>query len=116
MTLGEAIDRVDYLRYNAFTREEKAAWLAQLERMLKRNILDTHEEGLPFQEPGEDTPLTAPESFDMMYLRWLEAQIDYANQEYMKYNNAMALFTALWQEYANQVRRSSPAVGRRTFF
>ena len=34
----------------------------------------------------------------------------------MKYNNAMALFTALWQEYANQVRRSSPAVGRRTFF
>ena len=60
MTLGEAIDRVDRLRCNAFSREEKAAWLARLEWMLKRNILDTHEGGLSFREPGEDTDLLAP--------------------------------------------------------
>ena len=67
-------------------------------------------------EVEPQTELSVPEPYDGLYLRYLEAQIHYTGQEYAKYNNAMALFTALWQEYANQVRRSSPAVGRRTFF
>ena len=115
MTLGEAIDRVDYLRYNAFTREEKAAWLAQLERMLKRNILDTHEEGIPFQEPGEDTPLTAPESFDMMYLRWLEAQIDFASGELERYNASVSLFNAEYAAFESWYNRSYPPKGAGCF-
>ena len=93
--------------------EDKLLWLGQVERMaaqLRRRC------GLE----GENTPLE-PESVlsvpeDTLYFRYLEAQIDYSNQEYLKYNNAMSLFMEQWQEYANSLRRASPGVGRRNFF
>ena len=90
--------------------------------MVKRLIIDTHEGGDDVEFTGYDastdqnTEMLVPAPFDEMYIRWLEAQIDYTNQEYLKYNNAMSLFTALWQEYANSLRRCSGAVGRRNFF
>ena len=115
MTALDAIRWVDGKKHNVYTQEDKLFWLSQVEAMAAR----LHgrcglEQEIVEMEP--ETVLSIPAPLDALYLRWLEAQIDYANQEYMKYNNAMALFTALWQEYANQVRRSSPAVGRRTFF
>ena len=115
MTALDAIRWVDGKKHNVYSQEDKLFWLSQVEAMAAR----LHgrcglEQEIVEMEP--ETVLFIPAPFDALYLRWLEAQIDYANQEYMKYNNAMALFTALWQEYANQVRRSSPAVGRRTFF
>lgn len=115
MTALDAIRWVDGKKHNVYSQEDKLFWLSQVEAMAAR----LHGRCGLEQEIVEmelETVLSIPAPSDALYLRWLEAQIDYANQEYMKYNNAMALFTALWQEYANQVRRSSPAVGRRTFF
>ena len=115
MTAQDAISWVDGKKHNVYSREDKLFWLGQVEKMAAGlHARCGREEGMPQVEP--ETVLSIPAPYDDIYLRWLEAQIDYANQEYMKYNNAMALFTALWKEYANQVRRSAPAVGRRTFF
>lgn len=115
MTALEAIAQVDGRKHNVCTREEKLGWLNQVERMAAQLLARC---GL---EP-EDTPLT-PETeltvqppYDALYLRWLEAQIDYGNQEYLKYNNAMSLFTALWQEYANHIRREVVQRGHWSFF
>ena len=115
MTALDAIRWVDGKKHNVYSQEDKLFWLSQVEAMAARlhGRCGLEQESV---EMEPETVLSIPAPFDALYLRWLEAQIDYANQEYMKYNNAMALFTALWQEYANQVRRSSPAVGRRTFF
>ncbi|MGM9605296.1 MAG: hypothetical protein ACI3XG_09540 [Faecousia sp.] len=115
MTAQDVINWVDGKKHNVCSQEDKLFWLSQVEKMAAQLLARC---GL---EPGEtvvepETVLSVPAPYDGLYLRWLEAQIDYTNQEYLKYNNAMALFTALWQEYANQVRRGAPAVGRRNFF
>lgn len=115
MTALEVINRVDERMHNVFTREEKLHWLQELEMMvfqlMKRCGLEQNSE--PVQE---ETVLVVPEPYAPLYDRWLEAQMDYTNQEYLKYNNAMALFQALWQEYANALRRENPGQGRRSFF
>ena len=116
MTMRDVIDRADYLCCNAFSREEKAGWLARLEWMLKRNILDTHEGGLTFQEPGEDTPLTAPEGFEGMYLHWLQAQIDLHSGEPERYNASISVFNTEYTAFESWYNRSYPPKGAGRFF
>ena len=108
MTLGTAIDRVDRLCCNAFSREEKLLWLARLERLVKTNILDTHEGGLPFREPGPDTYLTAPEPFEGMYMSWLEAQIHLHSGEVERYNAAIRLFNSEYEAFECWYNRTYP--------
>lgn len=113
MTAMEAIGWVDEKKHNLYSLEDKLLWLGQVERMAAqlRGRCGLEGETAPL-EP--ESVLTVPE--DALYFRYLEAQIDYSNQEYLKYNNAMSLFTALWQEYANSLRRRLPGAGRRNFF
>lgn len=115
MTALSAIRWVDEKMHNVYASEDKLTWLSQVEQMASQLRTRCGLDGQHVQiEP--DTALTIPEPYDQLYLRWLEAQIHYTNQEYLKYNNAMAVFTGLWQEYANFVRRGAATVGRRKFF
>lgn len=115
MTAWDAIRWIDDKLHNVYSLEDKLTWLDQVEQMagqLRQRCMG---------QPGsvaveQETVLSIPAPYDRLYLYWLEAQIDYTNQEYLKYNNAMALFSGLWQEYANAVRREAGGVGRRRFF
>ena len=105
MTINEAIERVDNLKYNTYTNADKIAWLSKLDNMLKRHIIDTHEgaENIVFdgytEDTDPDTVLIAEAPYDEMYLRWLEAQIDYTNGEYEKYNASILLFNTEYDAY-----------------
>lgn len=115
MTAGEAIRWVDDKKHNVYSTEDKLKWLDTVERMAGQlRLRCCMEEG--YTAPAEDSELSIPAPHDQLYLRWLEAQIDYTNQEYLKYNNAMTTFSALWQDYANALRRGGAAVGMRKFF
>lgn len=117
MTILEAIKIVDGLKFNTYTTAEKVAWLSRLDSMVKRMIIDTHEgwENVSFSGYDDKTPmdteLLVPEPFDEMYLRWLEAQIDYANGEYDKYNNSMLMYKAAYDGYANYYNRNNMPLG-----
>lgn len=103
MKLREAIDRIDGLKHNTFTQGEKVTWVNQLDGMVKAQIIDTHEGGddVPFKPYTEKNDMGAdlliPAPFDSVYIRWMEAQIDYYNGELARYNNSMAMFN---EEYA----------------
>ena len=115
MTALDVITRVEGRLHSVFSREDKLRWLGQVEGLARGLQARCGADG----GAGEltlDTVLSVPAPFDVLYDRWLEAQIDFANQEYLKYNNAMAVFQTFWQEYANHLRRTAPAVGRRQFF
>ena len=115
MTALDVINGVDEKMHNVFTREDKLQWLNQLETMaaqLRLRCGRTEQREIM----TEQTVLSIPEPYASVYDRWLEAQMNYANQEYLKYNNAMALFQSLWQEYANALRRENPGSGHRNFF
>ena len=124
MTINEAIERLDNLKYNTYTNADKIAWLSKLDNMLKRHIIDTHEgaESVVFdgytEDTDPDTELLATAPYDEMYLRWLEAQIDYTNGEYDKYNASILLFNTEYEAFnAFYTRTHMPlAAGRRFRF
>jgi len=112
MTIDQAIDRVDRLKCNAYTLREKREWLARLEGIIRKIILETHGPGLPLREPvgemGGDWELTAPAPFDTLYTRWLEAQIDLYNGEPERYNGSIALFNAEFAAFESWYNRNFP--------
>ena len=112
MKIIEAINSLDALKFNTYSQDDKVQWLSRLDSMVKRQIIDTHEgaEAVSFSGYTADTPtdtvLLVPAPYDEVYLRWMEAQIDYHNGEYDKYNNAMAMFQTAYDGYANYYRRT----------
>lgn len=102
MKIIEAISRVNDLMHNTYSQGNKVQWLSDLDNDIKQQIIDNHEGGQSVSFHGYDantsldTVLLVPAPHDIMYVRWLEAQIHYHNGEYDSYNNAILLFnTAL---------------------
>ena len=115
MTAVEAATWVDEKLHNVFPLTDKLRWLSQVEAAA-RALRQRCGQPVAAAEMTADTELLIPKPYEGIYTHYLEAQIHYANQEYLKFNNAMGLFSALWQEYANTLRRESAGVGRRKFF
>lgn len=100
MTVNDAIRWVDEKKHNVYSVEDKLRWLTEIESMVLE--LAGRFGGKPDTRPlTMETVLTAQTPYDQLYLRWLEGQIDFAGQEYLKFNNTMAVFNTLWAEYAN---------------
>lgn len=111
MTILEAINRVDSTKPNSYTQVEKVDWLSTLDGVVKSNIIDTHEddENVVFEGYNADTlldtELLVPAPYDDIYIRWLEARIDYANGEINKYNNSLTAYNDAYDLYANYYNR-----------
>ena len=124
MTINEAVSRIDGLMRNAYTTENKIAWLSRVDNMIKAHIIDKHEgnENVSFSgySPNVDrsTELIAHAPFDEMYPLFLEAQIHYYNGEYDKYNNAIIMFNTAFEAYQSYYTRNHlPMIrGRRFLF
>ena len=43
MTIIEAINKLDALKFNTYSQNDKVAWLSQLDLAIKRTVLDNHE-------------------------------------------------------------------------
>lgn len=118
MTIIEAINQIDSLKHNTYTQADKVKWLSRLDSMVKRLIIETHEGGEYVDFYGYDdttdldTDLLIPEPFDDAYLRWMEAQIDYTNGEYDKYNNSVEMFNSVWKDYQNYYNRTHMPKGK----
>ena len=124
MKIIEAINKADELKFNAFSQEQKVSWLSRLDHMVKTQIIDTHEGGEAVDFTGYDgdtdmhTILLIPAPFDEVYLRWMEAQIDYHNGEIDKYNISITMFNTEYEAFANWYNRKYMPVsqGRRFIF
>lgn len=112
MTLMDAIYRIDVLKPNSYSQEEKIKWLSALDGTIKAEIIDTHEggENVVFSGYNENTALTTnllvSHPYDELYIRWLETQIDYANGEYGKYNNSITMYNKAYAAYENYYNRT----------
>lgn len=113
MKIIEAISRLDSLKRNTYTHSDKVGWLSTLDGMVKEQIIDKHlgADKVSFNGYSDDTDvntvLLIPAPYDEVYLRWLEAQIDYANGEYGKYNNSMDMFNTSFDAYAKHYARNN---------
>lgn len=111
MTIGKAIMRINTLKPNTYTDHEKIDWLSSLDSMVKRTVIDTHEDGEDVVFNGYDTSTPAetvlliPEPYDECYINWLESKIDYFNGEYAHYNNSVLRYNEMFRAYANDYNR-----------
>ena len=117
MTIMEAIQKLDRLKFNTYSQNDKVDWLSRLDSMVKQQIIDAHEGGadVAFAGYDENTPLETqllvPPPHDEMYQRWMEAQIHYNNGEYDKYNNAIIIFNTVFEAYHSHYIRTHKPVG-----
>lgn len=118
MTIIEMITDVDAMKPNGYEQLFKVQWLSQIDGRVKHDIIDTHEggEGVAFDGYNADTPLETelliPHPYDDVYRYWLEAQIDYANGEYTKYNNSMSMFNEAYSAYQRHYNKTHMPKGK----
>lgn len=118
MTIIEAINRIDKLKPNTYTQETKVYWLSNLDGIVFEKIIKTHEgaEISKFEGYTEETPMdtkliiSAPH--EDIYIKWLEAQIDYANGEYDKYNNSIIAYNDAYTEYERHYNRTHMPIAK----
>ena len=117
MKLLEAIDRIDSLKHNTYTNNENVEWLSRLDGLIKNEIIDTHEGGddIVFEgytDNNLEQEMLVPSPYDDVYIRWLEAQIDYYNGEISRYNNSIAMFRTAYDTYDRWYNRTHMPKGQ----
>ena len=122
MTLIEAIDLINALKPNTYTHTDKVKWLSNLDGIIKNEIIDTHEgaEKVTFDGYNEDTDLATellvPAPYESIYRYWLEANIDYANGEYGRYNNSVQAYNDAYKAFAGYYNRTHMPNGKKFKF
>lgn len=112
MTVREAIALVDRLKPNKFTEEDKIKWLSEIDGLIVRELIETHEnptfegEFKGYTAESLDTDLIAPYPYDVLYRWYLESQIDLGNMEIQKYNNSKTLFNTAYVNYTDRYNRT----------
>lgn len=113
MTISKAIELCDAQKPNGYSDADKIHWLDKLDRQIFREVISTHEaEGAPesFEGYDEDTDPTtemlADEAYSDLYVKWLFAQIDFANAETQRYENSRQMFNALYDAYTTWYNRT----------
>lgn len=111
MTIQQAIEMTDAQKPNGYSDKDKIHWLDKLDRVIWETVIITHEdapeeafEGYT-EETDLDTELLADEAYSDLYIKWLGAQIDYANQEIQRYNNSATMFGSMMNEYRKDYNR-----------
>lgn len=105
MTLDEAIALCDELKPNDYARAHKLRWLSDAEGLIYEEVvrprLKTPAGIARFEAdtPG-DTELLASGPYEDLYVKYLMAQVDFANAEFGRYNNAAMLFNAAFGAFS----------------
>lgn len=119
MTIMEAIYRADAQKPNVYPQEEKIRWLSALDGVVKKEIIDTHEGGedVAFKEYDNlsdlNTELLIPAPYDEVYIHWLEMHVDYANAEFGKYNNSMAMYNTAYSNFEKYYNRTHKPISKK---
>jgi hypothetical protein len=119
MTIMGVINHVDTVKPNGYSLTEKIKWLSDLDGVVKTEIIDTHEggESVTFKGYDEETALTTklliPRPYDVVYISWLQAQIDYANGEYGKYNNSITIYNTDYSAYEKYYNRTHKPLSKK---
>ena len=105
ITLDEAISYFDEQCPNQYTRENKIAWISELDELIYDNIIkdrvnpDITEFNGYSDDTDGSTELLVPKLFSEIYRYFLEKSVNYANREIGAFNNAMQMFNSYYENY-----------------
>lgn len=118
MTLIEAINHVDNMKPNQYTKANKVKWLSDIDGIIFREIISTHEGNTMEDFTGyapdaaDTTVLLVPYPYDVdIYNYYLQSMIDKENGEYTKYNQSATMYNnafRTFQDWYNRTHRPLP--------
>ena len=122
MTIIEAINKIDALKPNSYTQLDKIKWLSDLDGVIKKEIIDTHEGGSEIifngynEQTDISTQLLVSAPYEDLYIKWLESKIDYNNAEYGKYNNSSIAFNNAYSAFERYYNRQNMPIQQKLKF
>ena len=122
MTIREAIEQTDALKDNQYSQEQKIKWLSDLDGLITKELVMTHEgnTGEEFTGYGGNTDvetvLLVPFPYSDVYRWFLESRIDLSNGEIAKYNNSVSLYNNAYLTYTDYYNRTHMPVQKVTHF
>lgn len=102
MTLKECVDFVTEIKPHAFAEATLTEWINEVEGYVQTNVflLDPVTNLTRYSwTTNQNTELLVKPPHDKLYRSYLCAMIDFANGEYDKYQNSMALYNTHMQEF-----------------
>jgi len=91
----EVLKRVDTLCKNPFSAEEKRAWCAELDAMLKKEYYR-----MDAPDVGEEETLPPP-PYDAMYIDFVMAKCCYYQRDFDAYNQHITAFNSKLSDFSN---------------
>lgn len=117
MTVREVLDFVNDVKPNAYMETTIMQYLNEVESMVWQEVLHNDPtEYTALATPDDDEHILAmPKPFDKCYSHYIQAMIDFQNEESVSYQNNMAMFNSLWAEYKKYMQRSDAAANDQQF-
>lgn len=113
MNIKECIDKVDNLKPNQYSIEDKVGWLSFLDGIIIEEVLKTHEgydsryDLFSGYSPDKLTEkLIADAPYDELYVAYLKMKIDEENGETARYNNSAAMYNAYYTMFKKHYNKT----------
>lgn len=111
MTIQDVLARVDELKQNKFSEEQKIRWLSNLELIAYEEVVRWHKDcehmaPKPYDPENDiDAELMIPDPWSDVYVQWLCAQIDYHNGDLQRYQNSARAYNSAFSAWADWFNR-----------
>ena len=121
MKILEAIKRVDSVKPNRFTIEDKVNWLSDFDGIIFKEIVSKHEnpkikEFIKYSADNQDRELLIDDCYAEVYDHWLESKIDYYNGEFNSYNNSVSMYNNAYETFVKNYRQDHLPITNRFKF
>ena len=113
MTIAEAIEKADVIRPNALTHDLKLMWVQKVNSQMAEFMGEDIPWPITEDEYDEDagaTELIVPDPYDELYIWYLCAMIDIAQEDTALFGNDMQLYNAANSEFRRWHRRGNPHI------
>lgn len=112
MTVREVLDQVNEVKPNVFSDARLMDFLNEVEAMVWGEVLNNDPSDYAQLNVPDDyeTDLIAPPPYSKFYGAYIQAMIDFQNEESVSYQNNMAMFNSVFLEYKKYVQRTESAL------
>lgn len=110
MTIAQAIETVKSVKPHQYDDATVVRWLSDLDGRVWQDIYSSAENigdmpELPYSRTDLGASLLIGFPHEDVYVKWICAQIDYANAEIERYQNDMIMFSAAYQSFVDAFNR-----------
>lgn len=109
MTVAELINKVNEEKPNSFTEDKLLSFINEIEVEVAEqlNVMK-----IPvYTKQTKDEELLAPAPYSRLYVSYVKAMVDFANEEYTSYENNVAQHTQDFRDFVDWVVRTGQVQG-----